>query len=492
MSGVSAAKRLKELGYNNFQIIEGSSRSGGRLKHDDLNGFKVEMGNLHVIGGGSNPILAMLEKFNVSYQAADYDDWVVRATNGTNVTAEADAIYEDRFEPALETHDANADIARAENRPDYTLRSALLKGNWSPDSNLDNVIEYFDIDWVYGYDPGEVSGKYAFVSESVEEFGSDEEFVNIDDRGYADILQSELNEIIGNNTEMLKLNKVVSNIVETDGEITVSTASGETYTADYVIVTFSVGVLQSKQVMFTPELPEWKMDAIQQFQMAQYTNVYVQFSSSFWDDNEWIVYAGETEYFNVIMNMNKFYPGSNILYLEATNRNSLRIERLSDSEIIQEIVMKLQKIYSESGVTVPTPAHYKISRFSLDPLFFGAWSNWPPGFTEDSHHALRAPVGRIYFAGEHTSMLHYGYLQGAYFSGVDTSDALDKCIQRSVCQRYVPIYAARGCRYTSASNYDHTVKQDDGSCEFPCVSSTDRQYALNMVVLLSIAALTRM
>ena len=486
MSGVSAVKKLKELGYGNFEIIEGSGRAGGRLYHLTMGDVTVEMGPMVVHGVPDNPVLALLRKYNVSIQETNYDDWKVRARNGTDVTIEASSIYEERWGPAVQNMASEANTTVYDHRPDFTLRSAFLKGGWEPKSFLDDIIEYYEIDWLYGFGPEETSAKFtdfAKITEFNEDIG--DSFVK-DDRGYALIVQNLLDEVLGNNTDRLHLDKVVTGIEAKDDNVIVTTEANETYTADYIIVTFSLGVLQSDLVKFKPELPEWKTDAIQQFQMAQYTTVHIQFNTSFWDDREWILYADDTEAFNLILNMNKLYPGCNILSLEASNKASVRIERLSSEEVQQEVVNKLQKIYSHTGVTVPAPVNFRMSRFSQYPLFRGAWTNWPPGYTRDSHYALQAPVSRIYFAGEHTHFPYYGYLQGAYLSGEEIGDKLDKCIQLGVCQKYVPVYAARGCRYTAASNYDHRAKQDDGSCMFSCVSASEQYRGSVLIILVTV------
>ena len=485
MSGISAAKRLKELGYYNFEILEGSDRVGGRVQHETIGGFTVEMGHTFTMGLGKNPVWAIMQQYNVTHKIVDYDDWIVRNTDGSNVTEQANIIY-DEYYNAVDVMDANDENARQNKLPDYSVRAALRKAGWKPGSFLADVIEYFEIDWMYGVNPDESSGKYTFLEtpEEHEEFlNSSDEAVPTDQRGFATVLRQVLDEIIENDSGKLKLNKIINEIEQTNEKVMVKTNDGTSYEADYVIVTFSLGVLQNNRVTFKPALPEWKVDSIHQFQMTQFTNVYVQFSSAFWDDNEWILYAGETDNFNIIMNMNKYLPGSNTLYIEATDRESIRLERLSDSAVIEQVRAKLQKIYP--SLSLPSPVGFKISRFSTNPLFYGAWSNWPPGFTKDSHDALKAPVGRIYFSGEHTSMMSYGYIQGAYFSGSATVSMLDQCIQRSVCQKYVPVYAARGCRYTAASNFNHAVKEDDGSCKFPCVSGADRiRISLGMAAIL--------
>ena len=127
-----------------------------------------------------------------------------------------------------------------------------------------------------------------------------------------------------------------------------------------------------------------------------------------------------------MINLNKVFPRSNILNVEATNRESIRVERLSDTEVIEEIVAKLLKMYGPSNITVPYPIRYGIGSFSINPLFKGAYSNWPPGYGKDSYDALKAPVGRIYFAGDHTSYCYYGYMHGSYESGIEVANALGK------------------------------------------------------------------
>jgi len=66
------------------------------------------------------------------------------------------------------------------------------------------------------------------------------------------------------------------------------------YTADHVLCTFSTGVLSSDFVKFSPPLPDWKKEAIATMPMSVYTKVFVKFPYKFWDDREYILYAGET------------------------------------------------------------------------------------------------------------------------------------------------------------------------------------------------------
>ena len=65
-----------------------------------------------------------------------------------------------------------------------------------------------------------------------------------------------LNDTIGGQTDKLLLHKVVTEIEQKGDQVIVKTKSGDNYTEDFVIVAFSLGVLQQGRVKFTPPLPE--------------------------------------------------------------------------------------------------------------------------------------------------------------------------------------------------------------------------------------------
>lgn len=57
---------------------------------------------------------------------------------------------------------------------------------------------------------------------------------------------------------------------------------------------FSVGVLQSGDITFTPKLPDWKKIAIQIFEMGIYTKMFLKIPPNkiFWDEStEFLLYA---------------------------------------------------------------------------------------------------------------------------------------------------------------------------------------------------------
>jgi monoamine oxidase len=86
---------------------------------------------------------------------------------------------------------------------------------------------------------------------------------------------------------------------------------------------------------------------------------------------------------------------------------------LSDAERIKTAIEQVEQVCAGS-------AHYVVAARTI------AWPNEP--FTQGSYMAfglgevmaywalLRQPVGRLYFAGEHT-VVHQGYMEGAVESG---------------------------------------------------------------------------
>lgn len=83
------------------------------------------------------------------------------------------------------------------------------------------------------------------------------------------------------------LNATANMINYTDSGATVHLANGKTFTADHLLVTVSVGVLQHEEdLAFYPALPAWKHEAIETMKMATYTKIFLKFDKKWWDETE--------------------------------------------------------------------------------------------------------------------------------------------------------------------------------------------------------------
>lgn len=90
--------------------------------------------------------------------------------------------------------------------------------------------------------------------------------MSIDPRGFVYIAQAEAAEFL--QPQQLILNQTVKLIEYGEDSVTVSTDGGMTITADHVLCTFSVGVLQNTDVIFQPPFPDWKFEAINSIEMV--------------------------------------------------------------------------------------------------------------------------------------------------------------------------------------------------------------------------------
>ena len=90
--------------------------------------------------------------------------------------------------------------------------------------------------------------------------------MSIDQRGFKYFIQAEAAEFL--QPDQLMLNSTVTNITYSSEGVNVTLSDGSVLVADYVLCTFSLGVLQNDDVTFIPPLPDWKQEAIQSMDMV--------------------------------------------------------------------------------------------------------------------------------------------------------------------------------------------------------------------------------
>ncbi|CAK9188662.1 unnamed protein product [Ilex paraguariensis] len=119
--------------------------------------------------------------------------------------------------------------------------------------------------------------------------------------------------------------------------------------------------------------------------------------------------------------MDNAYPGSNILVVTLTNGESKRVEAQSDQETLKEAMEVLRNMF---GPDIPDAIDILVPRWWNNRFQCGSYSNYPIYVNHQIVDDIKAPVGRIFFTGEHTSERFNGYVHGGYLAGIDTSKAL--------------------------------------------------------------------
>jgi monoamine oxidase len=210
--------------------------------------------------------------------------------------------------------------------------------------------------------------------------------------------------------------------VEQIGETVLVTAGGQTTSFDYAVMALPFGVINNPS-MIAVALPAWKRDAMGRvvqgnaaklqipLEETPKTSAVMSVTDRFWT---WTANASDV----------KVAPVLNCFGGEMGHLLDLQIDH--DENLWEQRVRELRNdlaLASSSAVLTAWP---------FDPLAAGAYSAHAPGFTPEDAHALAAPHGRLYFAGEYIDFEYTGLMEGALRSGERAANAIIETAKESV------------------------------------------------------------
>lgn len=408
VAGLVAAQQLQQEGYR-VVLLEARARYGGRVwTNRDLNGLALDMGASWIHGVEGNPLTELADELQVARVETDYDNGVTYYSDGS-VMEDADADeYYGIFEEIIETAYAVAEERDNDLPLSEAIRLALIELEYEFDEEENQILSYFIntiIEHEYANQVGNLSAWY--WDESGEFDGEDVVFPN----GY-DWLTDHLAQGLD-----IRLEMPVTQIDYSADEGVRVMAGGQTFTADYAVVTVPLGVLKANAITFNPPLPQAKQHAIQRLQMGVLSKLYLHFPEVFWDADALLIgYVDATSQgrWGECLNLANVVQQPILLCFNA-GRYGVEVESLSDAEIIAGAMTMLRTIY---GNDIPEPLGHLRSNWSNDPYSHGSYSSYGVGSTPDDIEALAEPVADVlFFAGEATNFEHTGTVHGALISG---------------------------------------------------------------------------
>ncbi|KAJ3673996.1 hypothetical protein LUZ60_005988 [Juncus effusus] len=444
-SGISAAKTLSDAGIKDFIILEATERIGGRIHKKNFAGLNIEIGANWVEGVNGkqvNPIWTMANQLKLRNFYSDFSNLssnIYMENGGLFKSSEAEKAI-DTSDDVNESGEKLSGSLPSSGREDISVLTMQRLEDHVPTSPLDMVIDYYNYDYEFAEPPRVTSLQNTVPLATFADFGEDVYFV-ADQRGYESVVYHVAHQFLKTDKNgsiidpRLKLNNVVTGIQYSSKGVVVTTEAGATYKADYVMVSVSIGVLQTKLIQFKPKLPTWKILALYSFDMAVYTKIFLKFPSVFWPEGngtEFFLYASDRRgYYPVWQQFEKEYPGANVLLVTVTDEESRRIEQQPDSQTKEECMEVLREMF---GKNIPDATDILVPKWWSDRFYKGTFSNWPIGVNRYEYDQIRAPVGRVYFTGEHTSEHYNGYVHGAYLAGIDSANMMIKCIKNGFCK----------------------------------------------------------
>ena len=430
ISGIAAAKTLTDKGIKDFIILEGTDRIGGRMRKMAFHNTTIELGANWIQGVKGNPIEKLALQCGLEGKLENRS-FVIRNESGFITTENGKMPLLKHDEDII---DQMQSMRRKLKEEDISARVGLRLADWVPSCPEEMATEYFEYDFEYAVPPKYISLRTRIADNgSIHSVGGEQFFVT-DSRGYVHIVDCLAGMFLEPGDSRLQLNTTVKEVKWNENGVYVTSDNGDVYSADYALVTFSIGVLKSGLVQFTPELPKWKLEAIFKLNMVIYTKIFLKFPRKFWDDEEYILYASKRRgYYSMMQNLeadSRLPKGTNMLLVTVTGEESERLAYQTNEQTLKEIMEVLRGMY---GKSIPDPIDIYYPRWGLDKYFFGSWANLPIGISSDDYVNLRKPVGRVFFSGEATDELYNGYVHGGYLTGVYQAENIAHCIQTGSC-----------------------------------------------------------
>ena len=403
-AGLSAAKKLSDEGYD-VTILEARERIGGRVYTDRSTGIALDLGASWIHGlKHNNPITDIAKEAGAEFSnPTDYDNDVIYDFDGTPgpiSLADSNAFANTAFKAARDAYKAGSEISIQQDLDALRADGAF--------SYLDNDREYNYL--INSFFEHEFSGDASLMSAQQ---GWEGEDLSGDDIVFPDGYD-QLTDYLAEGLD-IRFGAVVSKILYDDTSVTVKTSAGE-FIADRVVVTVSVGVLQSGDIEFEPALPAKKQKAINGLAMGTLNKVWMIFPYAFWDTDKDIIgyVSAEKGRFSEWFYFDDLAQGNILIGFNAGEYGELSEDK-TDEQLTAEAMVVLKTIY---GNAVPDPDQVLTSRWHSDPYARGAYAYVKAGSQFSVREDYREPIiDRVFFAGEATSSDYPATTEGAVRTG---------------------------------------------------------------------------
>uniref|UniRef100_A0A8C4F6C0 CW-type domain-containing protein n=1 Tax=Dicentrarchus labrax TaxID=13489 RepID=A0A8C4F6C0_DICLA len=206
--------------------------------------------------------------------------------------------------------------------------------------------------------------------------------------------------------------------------VKVTSSNGSQWTAQKVLVTVPLTLLQKNLIQFNPPLPERKLKAIHSLGAGIIEKIALQFPYRFWDNKiQGADYFGHIPpspdkrgMFSVFYDMEP--QGKQAVLMSVITGDAVSAVRdMEDKEVVDECMKVLRELFKEQEV--PEPVNFFVTHWSKDMWSQMSYSFVKTGGSGEAYDILAEDVqGKVFFAGEATNRHFPQTVTGAYLSGV--------------------------------------------------------------------------
>lgn len=200
----------------------------------------------------------------------------------------------------------------------------------------------------------------------------------------------------------IHLRERVSSVRQSAQGVEVITASGKRYKGDYVVSTLPLPAMA--QVQFQPALSSGKRAAMKAMRYTRAMLVQIEVLEPYWGDKPHSLWTDTSIGRILATSLDGSGEVTNIT-LWLAGDDAEHYGKMPAAKRDQELLAAFQRIYPDAAGRVEIGG---VMDWSNDPFAGGSWLQWQPGQAKAYHASLIEPEGRIFFAGEHTGLVHTG------------------------------------------------------------------------------------
>lgn len=434
IAGLTAAKQLHENGLN-ILILEGDDRIGGRIHTIDVDGTPVDLGASWIHGINGNPIYKLVKELKIKTLPTNYNNALLFGPDRQPIPDQDLQRAPEIIEGFYQFCANRAALFST----DCSLKDALNAYKNTLSSSTEKLIAdgmfaaYFEQE--YGAKGSQLSLFHSFKYPKKEGDcdGNDVLIVG----GYDKVITHLAQPFAQDENKLKKKHNVIAiSYNETTSLVTVATDNGVTFETYCVLCTVPLGVLKKNKITFTPKLPEFKQQAINNLGMGVYDKVVLQFDKPFWTESnpsvDFIAQITAITPFNGYLNYHH-YNEKNILINASIDNRAMRQEGMELNEVSAEHVVLLKSLFP-GKTPVLKKAH--VTRWGNNKFSYGSYSHCPPGIKRETYDDMAASIANyLFFAGEATHKDHHSTVHGAYLSGLREAENITLVLRHKEVMR---------------------------------------------------------
>lgn len=416
-AGLAAGLSLKKNGLNTI-ILEARSRVGGRTETKWLDdGTQIDLGG-QWLGPTQDRMYELADEYGVKTFPTQLF--------GKGQYHYLDGVHDNEPEEMLELLEAideladQVDLDHPHESPDIATQDRMTLASWlslqTEDKEVANFVGRMLAGGLLASDAGEVSlfqmlyyikaggGTQSLLGAKG---GAQQDRVVGGPQAIAEKMAEDYGSVL--------YDQVVKEVIKQDNDYLVETRSGDSYSADHVLIAVPPTVVNSK-ITFTPELPVWKKKTLQSILPGSASKFHAVYEKPFWREDGLSGQRSMSEGL-IIESLDNSLENEEkgILTFFVYGIDSIQLSKLPEAKRKELLIDELVHLYGEQA---RNPEHFITQDWNEEPFTNGCFSGHftPGGFIKYGEY-LQSEVDGIHFAGTETATIWNGYFEGAVRSG---------------------------------------------------------------------------